>query len=463
MLSFLRSYLTRIMKNKLAEIEKKFFKEEEEIEDKRFREVREESLAQSKKLGALSFKKLFPIILSFILSLVFVCIAMTLLVNVSNYAIADQICSYAESEGLGYTYGRVVPKESAVNLNGFKGSSARLDSRDCLVFSQTFVHAKKGNGVIPLASNDAKFINQLTPDIVMPYSYATFANDSYGFELVSGNEISRQYTPQFYITQSLADEIIANDSSLTSGDYVSLMGYTFEGIFHYTENIDVTCTIVDIIKTESLGRFANINGGSFVYADYTAPNYHFANSVIEFFLYGNPVSTTNYLTFIHKGIDHYTDGSYSLELYNYQNGNFVLGELQNRYIATRIYYLSDDSFKLGITFTVLGVISIIAFAILLERLFKDDAVLVAFGYWPSVIIFAFTAITILIVYFAPAMVFEGAVIKLGNFFSLTVLFAIGLLESFMAVILANDAIKDARFLICRDTASPTAILQKEDE
>lgn len=387
-----------------------------------------------------------------LVSLMSVAISSASFVNVSNFAVSSKLNETLQKGNKGYAYGKVVQDNVVFDFSEFK-RGANLWSEDLLLFSETFFHSESTEEFQPLVTFDWRYSEQLAPDVVMTYDNLT--DNYYNFSLISGKPIEQIWTSDVYITQPLADEILAVDpyaradfkakEEAGENGYLIFDDYRITAHTYYYEEWDRYVDVKGVISTESLGRFADINGGSFIYCSYDATTWCFGKPALEFFLFGNEVSMTNYFHSLDKGMARYDEGTFSLEFYSWKNGEFALDDLTEQYVATKFYYSNAERYKEGAIFAALAMISFIVFVILSIYTLSNHKIFLDLGPYMPILIFSIAALVLAGLLLIPDFVVNGVIFSYGNYASITYTFALGFIASFFIAIVSSVVIrKDKR-------------------
>lgn len=429
-------------------------------EERKFDKVERASFAELKEKHPIKPGKFILTMALYLLTLFFIAISLMSLVDISTMALASQISDTNKSNGKGYTYGRVVPNSVTIDYRSFQ-SLARLNYYVVLEYSDSFFHSQPDEEFTPFITTNEDYSEQLTPHIVMPYRYLT--DNYFNFSLLSGEPIEQIWTPGIYITQGFADDLLEVDADLrvsfAQKGYDALLDYELEGnIYYYGEEARVF-TVGGVIDSSSLGRFSNINGGSFIYCSFDATYWCFGKPALEFFLYGDDVSLASYFTYLQKGMAYYGMDLFETEIYDWVNGELALGALNTQYQATKAFYESKTRFVVGGIFAVLALSCFAIFNILINKMMEEDYVMIAIGKYMPLPVFLVTALVIALLLLMPNIIINNIIFNLGNYMSVTFVLLLSLFISCTISFFTVEVYKDEMSKIKRGAKPPLSLVE----
>lgn len=429
-------------------------------EEKKFEKVKQDSFALFKKNRPIKPWKYILSLVLYLFTLAFVSVSLASLVDVSTSAYASQIDACINSEGKGYTYGRLVPTSTTVDYRSFQ-SLAPLVNSTMVNIGDAFIHSQPDDDYTPFITTNEDYSEQLSPHIVMPYRF--LYDNFYGFSLLSGEAIEQIWTPSVYVTQAFADELIAVDSDLKADydkeGYEALIDYEISGIIDYWSVEARDFAIRGVIDSSSLGKFADINGGSFIYCSFDASYWCFGKPCLEFFLHSNEIDMASYLSYLGGAMAAYGNDFFDVEFYNWNGSEFVLGSLQQQYLATENFYNSRERIVVGVVCAVLALVCFGVFNFLTNRIMEEDYTLIAVGRYMPIPIALITMVVAGILFVVPNFVFNNVLFCLHNYMSITFVILIGLLVTFTVAFFTAGVYKDEMAKIKRGTNSVTSLVE----
>jgi O-antigen/teichoic acid export membrane protein len=342
----------------------------------------------------------------------------------SQEALAGAVVSERDSQNYDFSYGEIVSsKYPADDFSSVRPYIELTKRTDMLITSKTFYHCSSDESFSPCIIKGPNLSDSISCQVISTVTEKIKSN--YGFSLIGQDSISDLDSSQIYVSQGLADKLIASSDNVGIGDYSKLTNFSLDVDTNRGSGaLNHAFIIKGVISRSSSSEFNQTFGDSFVWCEYDSLFYFFGGVSFCFFLYGAKAETTTFINLVDSICDK-PNSSYKSVYYDHgQNGEFRVNKLQKTKESTKSFYLSHTPryWFAGIFYCL--VIAMLYFGLRYLKRLKTNGSDQEMDFLKSIMpfasIFSFSCVTILF-YFLNGIAIGGFVFELLGYKTVTIM------------------------------------------